>query len=115
MNLISMTLDEAAFYQDSEGNNQAEDIYFAGQSRIQSRFGAKAGRMIIISSPRYEKDFINQKFQESQQHRDVMFGISLPTRRAKDRRKLSDEVFVFDTDKLTLYKDKERCEKVPEV
>lgn len=96
MNLFSMTLDEAAFYIDIEWRNQAEDIYFAAQSRIKSRFGSDHGKVIIISSPRYEKDFITEKYHEWQKYKDVMFSISLPTWKAKDRKKMKKEVFIFD-------------------
>lgn len=107
MNLFSMTLDEAAFYIDTDGRNQAEDIYFAAQSRIKSRFGSDHGRVIIISSPRYEKDFITEKYHEGQKFPDVMFSIALPTWRVKDRKKLKNEVFVFDCINYVIYSEEQ--------
>ena len=100
MNLFCAILDEAAFYLDTENKNAAEEIYHQLSARIASRFG-KAGMLIVISSPRHEKDFINAKLKESKVF-DRMYGKRLPTWKAKDRYLLDTECFVFDREAFTV-------------
>ncbi len=76
-NVLGGIMDEAAFYHDpSRGNSrmakdQAEEIYSAITRRIKSRFGHLPKRyqsmrlFIMISSPRYEDDFIERKYEEA--------------------------------------------------
>lgn len=70
-NLFSATLDEiAAFKTESElkgksirSKQSAKFIYDMAKSSIKSRF-PKTGKLILISYPRFEGDFILQKYQE---------------------------------------------------
>lgn len=76
-NVLGGIMDEAAFYHDpSRGGSrmaqdQAEEIYSAITRRIKSRFGHLPTRyqamrlFIMISSPRYEDDFIERKYDEA--------------------------------------------------
>ena len=60
--------------------------------------------VIVISSPRYEKDFISAKFKEVMEYPDVIFSLNLPTWMMKDREKMSREVFIFDLTTYECYK-----------
>ncbi len=64
LNVYFAILDEAAFYLDNDNRCVAEDIYSALQRRIVSRFGSD-GMIMMISSPKYEEDFIMRKLEES--------------------------------------------------
>lgn len=101
MNIHTALLDEAAFYQDSENRDQAQDIYDTMKARIASRFGEE-GMVIVISSPKYEDDFISRKYKEGQEYPDIIYSVSAPTWRLKDRDRMSNEVFVFDHEKFRI-------------
>ena len=94
-NIFASILDEAAFYLDKEDKSKADDIFSALRSRTASRFGNN-GLTIAISSPRDETDFINQKINESKENPEKILGIKMPTWEAKDREKMSKEVFIFE-------------------
>ena len=64
--IFGANLDEAAFFTDNPGKDVAEDIYYALQRRIKSRFEG-VGLLGITSSPRYVDDFIETKMTESRQ------------------------------------------------
>lgn len=82
-NVFCAILDEAAFFLDNEHKSVAEDIYNSLQRRIVSRFGYN-GLLVMISSPRYEGDFIMQKLSEARLS-DKVYGIQLPTWKVKRR------------------------------
>lgn len=65
-NVLAGVIDEAAFLVETQdGSTQsAEEIYTALQRRIKSRFGNR-GLLIIVSSPKHTKDFIERKLEES--------------------------------------------------
>lgn len=62
--IFGANLDEAAFFTDSPGRDVAEEIYYALQRRITSRFEGY-GLLGITSSPRYVDDFIETKMAET--------------------------------------------------
>lgn len=110
LNVFCAILDEAAFYLDNENRDVAKDIYDALHSRITSRFG-QDGMTIMISSPRYEGDFIMRKIHEAQimeQELGVencpIFHVQLPTWRVKSKYqrpewRAENDVFYFDQQK----------------
>lgn len=63
--LICAVMDEAAFYTQTSDHDVAEDMFYALKRRIKGRFGDK-GLLIMISSPRYVDDFIEQKSKEAE-------------------------------------------------
>ena len=77
-NIFYAVLDEAAFYLDNENKQVAEDIYNSLQRRIVSRFGHD-GLVLMISSPKYEGDFIMQKIDEAKKLPDVIYARQMPT------------------------------------
>jgi hypothetical protein len=107
MNLILLVLDEASFYLSNDDKDQAQAIYDTAKARIQSRFGGSAGMLVLISSPRYEKDFMSKKYEEGLNFPDVVFALKNPTWKMKDRDRLSEDVFVFDTISLKILDEKE--------
>lgn len=112
MNLFMMVLDEAAFYYDSENRSQAQDIYDSAKARIQSRFGGRFGMIVVISSPRYEKDFISKKFAEGILYPDAVYSVKNPTWKMKDRTKLEKDCFVFDRVNYRILKKREYKEHI---
>jgi len=64
LNILGGVLDEAAWFIDNPGHDVAEDIFNAIHNRRKNRFGDR-GLLVIISSPRYEDDFIEKKLQEA--------------------------------------------------
>lgn len=111
MNLIGVVLDEAAFYLNNDNTDQAQLIYDSCKARITSRFGDRAGMIIVISSPKYEKDFISMKLAEGLEYPDVVFSVSIPTWKMKNREVMSDDVFVFDKNALQIIPVEEYSEK----
>jgi len=84
-NLFCAILDEADFYQDTEGRAVAKDIYDALSSRIASRF-KNNGLLLMISSPKYVWWFISKRLEESRKTDENwkllfphVYGIQLPT------------------------------------
>ena len=65
-NVLGAVLDEASWYLESESGlrDTAEEIYNSLQRRIRSRF-LDRGLLVMISSPRYEDDFLQRKLQEA--------------------------------------------------
>jgi len=63
-NLIGGVMDEAAWYTETDSHDVAEEIYNALYGRIFKRFGNK-GVIVMISSPRYVDDFIENKMKEA--------------------------------------------------
>ena len=116
LNIFFAILDEASFYVDTEHHDVAEEIYNALHSRITSRFG-KDGMTIMISSPRYEGDFIMKKVKQAR-HYDEKFGknknhvfyIQMPTWKVKEKYKEDHyrqvgEYFIFDQENNTIIED----------
>lgn len=95
-NIFYAVLDEAAFYIDNDNNQVAEEIYTQLQRRIVSRFG-REGMCIMISSPRYEGDFIMRKLEEARKFPDVIYAKQLPTWKCKPVTKNRADVFYFDS------------------
>lgn len=65
-NIYCAVLDEAAFFMDNENRSVAEAIHAQLHERISSRF-REHGLIMMISSPRYEGDFIMKKLRESKE------------------------------------------------
>lgn len=63
-NVYCALLDEAAFFMDNEKNSVAEAIHGQLDQRITSRFKGH-GLIMMISSPRYEGDFIMKRLKDS--------------------------------------------------
>lgn len=96
-NIFYAVLDEAAFYLDNDNKQVAKDIYDALQRRIVSRFGS-AGRLVVISSPRYEGDFIMQKLEDANKNPDLIYAKHMPTWKCKPMSKADmDNKFYFNT------------------
>jgi len=104
-NIYNATLDEAAFFMDTERKQVAEDIYMALQRRIISRF-KEAGLLVMISSPQYENDFVMRRLKEAERA-DYMYSVQLPTWKLKPYDK-EQETFWFDSRKNEL------LERLPE-
>ena len=64
-NLLGGVMDEAAYYTETDSHDTAEEIYNALYNRINKRFGNK-GMLVMISSPRYVDDFIENKMKEAE-------------------------------------------------
>ena len=64
-NLLGGVMDEAAYYTETDTHDTAEEIYNALYNRIRKRFGNK-GMLVMISSPRYVDDFIENKMKEAE-------------------------------------------------
>ena len=89
-------LDEAAFYLNNENKNVAEDIYSSLQRRVVSRFGYD-GLVVLVSSPKYENDFIMKKLDEAKKSPDLIYGIQIPTWKSKPVKKDAElKSFFFD-------------------
>jgi len=93
MNLIFLSLDEAAWYIDNENRSIAEEIYLTNKNRIVSRFGDR-GFVFIISAVRYIDDFISRKYEKSLE-KDYIYKSKFKTWDVKDRNKMSKETFNF--------------------
>jgi len=94
-NLFTWSLDEAAFYLENSEKSVAEDIYDSINSRIASRFWQR-WLTCVISSPKFENDFVARKYYEWLNNPDLIFTYTSTTWHFKDRDKMSEEVFVFD-------------------
>lgn len=94
-NLYAWWLDEAAFYMENSETSVAENIYDAINARIASRFWQR-WMTFVISSPKFENDFVARKYEEWVKNPDLIFTYRSTTWHFKDRNKMSDEVFVFD-------------------
>jgi len=73
-NLIMAVMDEASFYNETPLIDTAQVMYYNLQSRIKTRFHPLGGLLIMISSPRYEDDFIERKMKEAELHPDKIFS-----------------------------------------
>lgn len=93
LNIILASLDEAAWYLDTEERNLAEDIYTALRRRIISRFG-NDGLIMMDSSPRYVDDFIMKKYEQSRKMKRI-YGIVRSTWEMKDRGTMNKKTFEF--------------------
>jgi len=71
-NVLAAVIDEAAWLvEPQDGRRQnADDIYTALQRRIKSRFGDK-GLLLIVSSPKHTKDFVQGKLEEAQSNSNI--------------------------------------------
>lgn len=81
-NVFTAIMDEAAFYLDNDNKQMAEEIYTALQRRIVSRFGYN-GLLMMISSPKYEGDFIMRKLAEAHKYPNIVYAKQLPTWKCK--------------------------------
>lgn len=70
LNLLGGILDEAAWFIDTPNHDVAEEIFNAIHNRRKNRFGDK-GLLVIISSPRYEDDFIERKIAEAKTNNKI--------------------------------------------
>lgn len=109
LNVFVGILDEAAFYLDNNHKSIAEDIYDGMNRRITSRFG-KAGKIIAVSSARYEGDFIDKSYKQSLEHEGEIFGVMATSWHMKNREVMSEEVFVFDKHNMEIVDDVEISE-----
>ena len=68
-NLLGAVLDEAAWLTETQDgrHDAAEEIYYALQRRIRSRFFDR-GLLVLISSPRHVGDFIERKLAEAEEN-----------------------------------------------
>lgn len=73
-NLIMAVMDEASFYNETPTQDTAQIMYYNLQSRIKTRFHPLGGLLIMISSPRYEDDFIERKMKEAEFSPDKIFS-----------------------------------------
>jgi len=105
-NIFCGILDEASFYQTTDKRDQADEIYNTLKNRLASRFGKK-GKIIIISSPRYEDDFTVRKYKQSKEYPEIIYWVQCPTWKFKDRSKFWDEVFVFDFKNYKILKEED--------
>lgn len=62
-NIKAAVIDEAAFYDDTENADVAEQVHTAISRRMTSRFGTRGGPLVSISSPRYVDDFIERRME----------------------------------------------------
>jgi hypothetical protein len=92
-NILGAVLDEASWYpEDDEGRRDiAEEIYNALQRRIRSRF-LDRGLLVMISSPRYEDDFLQRKIAEAEWNERI-FASRLPAWEVRPARFYSGETF----------------------
>lgn len=96
-NIFYASLDEASFYLDNENNQNAEAIYTSMQRRITSRF-RRDGLLMIISSPKYEGDFIMTKLRNSKGMEDIVYCRQIPTWKAKPLEVGKEtDLFYFDS------------------
>lgn len=122
LNVFCAILDEAAFYVEQlrsktggagEGQDHAEMLYSQIKRRINSRFKKDKNSLVkplicLISSPKHEEDFMNKKIKEVK-HLGLKntYVINLPTWLAKDRDRMSDDVFLFDRENYRIMNDRE--------
>lgn len=106
LNVFVGILDEAAFYLDNNHKSIAEDIFDGMNGRITSRFG-RAGRIIAVSSARYEGDFIDKSYKGSKEHASEIFGVMATSWHMKNREVMEKEVFVFDKQTMSIVTDVE--------
>jgi len=98
-NVFCGILDEAAFYMDNEHRQAAEEIYNALQRRIVSRFRMD-GLMLMISSPKYEGDFIMRKLEEAKLTAKYVYYQQIPTWKCKPPKSVGKtNYFYFDSRK----------------
>ena len=81
-NVFCAILDEAAFYLDNDNQQVAKDIYTSLQRRVVSRFG-KDGLVLMVSSPKYEDDFMMQKIEEAKRNPKIIYWKQMPTWKSK--------------------------------
>lgn len=69
-NLIAAVMDEAAYYTVTKEHDVAEDMFYALNRRIKTRFDTH-GLLVMISQPRYVGDFIERKAKESEDDQSI--------------------------------------------
>ena len=69
-NIFGGVMDEAAWYNETDDHDVAENVFNALHSRIKNRFGDK-GLLVMISSPRYVDDFIEKKMREAETNPNI--------------------------------------------
>lgn len=112
--IFGAVMDEAAFYtEEGAVTDWAQEMYYALQRRIRSRFG-NAGVLIMISSPRYFDDFIEIKLAEAKVMPEIY-----SSRRAlyemMPQSRYSGVKFWFNLDNCKIYKKKAQIPKTEEV
>jgi len=96
LNVFASVLDEADFLEDASNENIAKDLFEGLAARASSRFG-KNGYTLAISSPNHAKGYMSERTDKANKFSDTSFGIRFPTYMMKDREKMEEEVFLFDT------------------
>jgi len=96
LNVFADALDEADFYEDNTNDNIAKDLFEGLAARVASRF-QNDGYTMAISSPNHAKGFMAQRTDKISEFKDTAFGLRFPTYMMKDREKMSEDVFLFDT------------------
>ncbi len=103
-NVLGGIMDEAACYHEAQRGghrivrDQAHEIYTAITRRIKSRFGRLSKRyrpmrlFVMMSSPRYEDDFIEQKYEEARTNKKI-FARRRPLWEAIPRNEFSKKTF----------------------
>ncbi len=81
-NVFCAILDEAAFYMDNDNKQIAKEIYDSLKNRIVSRFQDR-GLLIMISSPRYEGDFVMSQLKKALETPDQIYAKQLPIWKCK--------------------------------
>ena len=64
----------------------------------------------VISSPKFEWDFVARKYQEWLENPDLIYTYTSTTWHFRDRDKMSDEVFVFDHKNFKIIKEEQYIE-----
>jgi hypothetical protein len=102
LNVYGAVIDESSFHFENDKNDidKAEEMYDALLKRQRSRFWHK-WFMALTSSPKYDWDFTVRMHREWQ-NRDNCYTVTRPTRKAKDRAKFGESVFVFDYRELCI-------------
>ena len=93
-NLLGGVMDEAAWYVDTDSHNVAEEIFNALHNRIKNRFGNR-GMLLMISSPRYVDDFIENKMEESKTNNRI-FTVRRASWESKPKNQLSGKTFNWE-------------------
>ena len=95
--LYAGILDEAAWHIVTQDKDQAEESYNTMKNRIKSRFPG-IGKIIIISSPRHVRDFIETKMEKERDNQRVYTKRLASWESPPPTLKLSGEHFLFDTE-----------------
>lgn len=96
MNVFTAVIDESSFYPVNEVTKQdrAYEIFTQLSRRIRSRFW-RIWKMVCISSPNYDWDFTEQRYEKWLENENT-YVTRRPTWRTKNRSVMSEDIFIFD-------------------